>query len=233
VIGLAAALFLVTSLNSTPSVPSVPDPLPELPSPEEVAAIEELASWLAGSGDGSLHAMSPGDLRAVIRERPRTFELFRRYTGKEARRRYLEAFPYGEDIYDVAQRYQIDSLLLAAVVETESGFSPDVVSPRGAMGLMQVLPSTGISLGGGDLLDPQVNLDVGAHYFTELLDQYDGDIELALAAYNAGPGNVDRYGGVPPFGETRGYVTRVLSRYVENHRNVWDATGSAELFALR
>jgi soluble lytic murein transglycosylase-like protein len=233
VVGLATALFLVTSLNSAPSVPSVPAALPEMPPAEEVAAIEELASWLSGADEGGgLQAMSASDLRAAIREKPRVFELFRRYNDKEARRELLLELPYGNDIFETAQRYELDSLLVAAVVETESNFSPRAVSPQGAVGLMQVLPSTGSSLGARNLYDPKVNLDVGSRYFSGLLDQFDGDVELALAAYNAGPGNVDRYGGIPPFGETRGYINKVMSRYVEHHRQIWDSNGSRELFRL-
>jgi soluble lytic murein transglycosylase-like protein len=234
VVWLASLLFLVTTLNSVPSVPSVPERGPEPPGADEVAALEELADWLTGGlHDGELRAMSPDDLAAAIREQPRTFELFRRYHGKEERRKLLRSFPYGGDIYDVAQRQGLDSLLVAAVVEAESGFLPGVVSPQGAVGLMQVMPETGRRYGAEDLYDPRTNLEVGSRYFRGLLDLYAGDLELALAAYNAGPAAVDRFGGVPPFSETRGFVAKVLSLYVENHQRVWDRTGATELFALR
>lgn len=234
VVWLAAVLFVITSLNSTPSVPSVPERTTVPPSEEEVAALEELADWLTGGlHEGGLQAMSADDLAAAIRDKPRTFELFRRYNGKEERRKLLRTFPYGGEIFDVAQQYHLDSLLVAAVVEAESGFSPDVVSPQGAVGLMQVMPDTARTYGAEDLHDPAINLAVGSRYFSSLMDLYGGDLELALAAYNAGPSAVDRFGGVPPYRETRGYVAKVLTLYVENHRRVWDRTGSAELFALR
>lgn len=233
-VGLATVLFLVLNLSSAPSVPSVPDPLESLdiPSPEEVAALEELADWLVG--ERGLEAMSPRDLTAAIREQPRTFEIFRSYNPIDARREYVVGLPYGEQIFTAARRYGLDSLLLASMVEAESSFLPRAVSPQGAVGLMQVMPSTGHWLrrsgGGLDLGDPLTNLDIGARYLSDLLETYDGDLELALAAYNAGPGSVSRFGGVPPYRETRGYLMRVLSTYVEHHRRVWEDSGAEELF---
>lgn len=232
-VGLATALFLVVSLSSAPSVPSVPVPQPNLPSPDEVRDLEHLASWLAGSPEGGLQAMSAHDLRAAIREQPGTFDIFRRYNGEEASHRYLLGVPFGEEIYAAARHNRVDSLLVAAMVKVESGFTPNVVSPQGAVGLMQVLPSTAGLYGAADLGDPRVNLDIGSRYLSSLLNQYAGDLEKALAAYNAGPGNVDRFGGVPPFAETRAYVGRVLAAYVENHRQVWEASGTQDLLALR
>lgn len=234
-VGLASALFAILSLNSVPSVPSVPDPLEaiEIPTPEEVVALEELADWLVG--ERGLEAMSPRDLTSAIREQPRTFEIFRSYNPVEARRDYVESLPFGEQIFDAARRYGLDSLLVASLVEAESSFRPGAVSPQGAVGLMQVMPRTGHGLGGGgavDLGDPGINLDVGVRYLHELLDFYDGDLELALAAYNAGPGAVERFGGVPPYRETRAYLMRVLSTYVEYHRRVWETSGADELFDL-
>jgi Transglycosylase SLT domain len=229
VVWLASLLFLVTSLNSTPSDPSVPAPGPEPPTAAEIATLEELSTWLH---DGGLEAMSPGDLRAAIRAKPRTFELFRRYNDREERRKLVHTFPYGDQIYAAAQHHRLDSLLVAAVVAAESGFVSTAVSPQGAIGLMQVMPETGKRYGVGDLTDPAANLEAGSRYLRGLLDDYGGDLELALAAYNAGPANVERFGGVPPFRETRGYITRVVSTYVANHRLVWDRSGSSELFAL-
>lgn len=233
-VGLATVLFLVLNLNSAPSVPSVPEPLDplEIPSPEEVAALEELADWLVG--ERGLEAMSPGDLTAAIREQPRTFEIFRSYNPVDARREYVVDLPYGEHIFTAARRYGLDSLLLASMVEAESGFLPRAVSPQGAVGLMQVMPATGDELSrssdGFDLGDPLTNLDIGARYLAELLETYDGDLELTLAAYNAGPGSVERYGGVPPYRETREYLTRVLSTYVSHHRKIWESSGAEDLF---
>ena len=104
----------------------------------------------------------------------------------------------------------VDPKLLAAVAWTESGFNPEAVSHAGARGLMQLMPQTARGLG-VDPHDPAQNLAGGARYLAEQLDRF-GTVDLALAAYNAGPGAVSRHGGVPPYAETRGYVTRVLER---------------------
>jgi soluble lytic murein transglycosylase-like protein len=109
-----------------------------------------------------------------------------------------------------ADRYGVPKELLTAVARAESGFRSDAVSPAGARGLMQLMPATAKDLGVGDSFDPLQNLQGGAKYLKQLLGQFHGDVKLALAGYNAGPGNVQRYGGIPPFPETRAYVARVL-----------------------
>lgn len=231
VVGLATALFLILSLNSAP-LPSVQTSLEglEIPSAEEVLALEELADWLVG--ERGLEAMSPRDLTSAIREQPRSFEIFRNYNPVTARRDYLEDLPYGDEIFTAARRHGLDSLLVAALVEAESSFMPRAVSPQGAVGLMQVMPSTGRSYGAFDLVEPRTNLDVGVRYLRSLLVEFDGDLERALAAYNAGPAAVERFDGVPPYRETRTYVARVLSTYVEHHRKVWEDSGADELFSF-
>jgi soluble lytic murein transglycosylase-like protein len=228
---LATLLFLAVTLSSTPSDPSTPAAEAPAPAVEEIQTLEELAGWVAG--ERNLLLVTPGDLASALREGRRGFELFRSYTAREARRGFVEALPYGRLIFGAAERHGVDSLLVAAVVEAESGYRPEIVSPRGALGLMQVMPSTGELYGVADLLDPVANLEVGTHYVRDLLEIYDGDLELALAAYNAGPGNVQRFGGVPPFAETRGYVARVLDRYVQSHRRVWTASGAADQVLMR
>jgi hypothetical protein len=226
VLGAATLLFLIVTLSSTPSDPSTPGPQPPPPSIDEIHTLEELAAWVAG--ERNLIVFTPGDVASALRDGRQGFELFRSYTAREARRGFVEKLPYGRLIFGAAERHGVDSLLVAAVVEAESRFRPEAVSPKGALGLMQVTPDTGALYGVSDLLDPVVNLDVGTRYVRDLLEVYDGDLELALAAYNAGPGNVKRFGGVPPFAETRGYVERVLDRYVRHHRRVWDASGAAD-----
>jgi hypothetical protein len=231
VVCAATLLFLVVTFSSSPSDPSTPGPQPPAPRVEEIHALEELAGWVAG--ERNLIVFTPGDVASALRDGRRGFELFRSYTAHEARRGFVEKLPYGRLIFGAAERHGVDSLLVAAVVEAESGFRPEATSPKGALGLMQVMPATGELYGVVDLLDPVGNLEVGTRYVRDLLEVYDGDLELALAAYNAGPGNVKRFGGVPPFAETRGYVTRVLDRYVRHHRRVWDASGAADRVLLR
>ncbi|HZY95872.1 MAG TPA: lytic transglycosylase domain-containing protein [Candidatus Cybelea sp.] len=106
----------------------------------------------------------------------------------------------------------VDPELIDAIISNESGFDPNAISSAGARGLMQLMPETAASLGVGDPYDPAQNVAGGVRYLRGLLDRF-GDVELAVAAYNAGPAAVERYGGVPPFAETRNYVRNVLARY--------------------
>jgi soluble lytic murein transglycosylase-like protein len=114
---------------------------------------------------------------------------------------------------DVARRHGLDPALVLAVASVESAFRPKAVSPKGALGLMQLMPATATSLGVADAFDPETNLEGGSRYLAELIALYGGDLTKALAAYNAGPGAVKRHGGVPPYRETRAYVKKVLERY--------------------
>lgn len=108
-------------------------------------------------------------------------------------------------------RWGLPAGLVEAVAKAESGFNPQAVSRAGALGLMQLMPATARGLGVANPLDPAQNVEGGARYLRELLDRFDGNVALALAAYNAGPGAVARYGGVPPYQETQTYVNRVLA----------------------
>ncbi|HKI86922.1 MAG TPA: lytic transglycosylase domain-containing protein [Thermoanaerobaculia bacterium] len=216
--------FFVISLHSAPSTPSTP-PITAPPDPHEVATLKELSDWVLGSGSsGAVAGMSENDVVAAVRHQRQSFDLFRDFNGPEAGRRLLSHMPYGREISSVAKRNRLDGLLVAAVVATESSFNPHAVSAQGAVGLMQVLPATARRFGVSNPLKPASNLEAGARYLHSLLERYNGDLALALAAYNAGPEAVRRYGGVPPFRETRRYVQRVLDRYVESHREVWRGT---------
>lgn len=123
-------------------------------------------------------------------------------------------------IAEAATRVGLDPALVRAVVAVESGFQPNAVSPAGAKGLMQLMDATAASLGVRDSFDPAENLRGGTEFLRYLINRY-GDERLALAAYNAGPGAVDRYGGIPPYEETQRYVGAVLAEW-ENNRE-WRA----------
>jgi soluble lytic murein transglycosylase-like protein len=112
-----------------------------------------------------------------------------------------------------ADTHGLPEALLQAVIEVESDFNPDAVSPRGAVGLMQLMPQTARHLGVADARDPAANIDGGARYLKELLARFKNDLSLALAAYNAGPGAVQRSGAIPVYAETQSYVPRVILRY--------------------
>lgn len=116
-------------------------------------------------------------------------------------------------ISDAAQTHGVDPRLVAAVASRESAWNPNAVSRTGACGLMQLMPATARLLGVANVFDTRENIFAGTRYLRTLLDHYNGDLDLALAAYNAGPGAVQKFGGVPPFPETQQYVKRVRAAY--------------------
>jgi len=113
----------------------------------------------------------------------------------------------------VADRHNIDEELIRAVIQMESGWRRDAVSSKGAMGLMQLMPRTAAMLGVEDAFDPLQNIEGGVKYLAQLTDKYKGDVEKALAAYNAGPSRVNAAGGIPPFPETQRFVRNVMALY--------------------
>jgi soluble lytic murein transglycosylase-like protein len=125
--------------------------------------------------------------------------------------------PFGAEITAAAKKHGIDPALLAGLVKQESGFNPNAGSPAGARGLTQLMPGTAAGLGVTNVLDPVQSLDGGAKYLRQQLDAFGGDVTRALAAYNAGPGAVQRYGGVPPYAETQNYV-RIVQANAAQYR---------------
>jgi len=116
-------------------------------------------------------------------------------------------------INTISDRHHIDPDFISSVIHAESGFNPRAVSPKGAQGLMQLMPGTASKLGVSNAFDPRANVEGGTRYLTELLQRYNFDVIKALAAYNAGPLRVQQYGGVPPYQETRAYVARIVRDY--------------------
>ena len=118
-----------------------------------------------------------------------------------------------ELVQTFSDKYGIDGDFIKAIIKQESGFNPNATSKKGAMGLMQLMPKTAESLGVLDAYNPSQNIEGGVKYLKTLLDKYNNNHELALAAYNAGPTAVQKYGGIPPYKETRNYVNSIMSTY--------------------
>ena len=118
---------------------------------------------------------------------------------------------YDDIIREIASKFRIDVPLVHSIIRAESNYNSSAVSPKGAVGLMQLMPGTAKQYGVKNLYDPQENIEGGVKYLKDLIDTYSGEMDLVLAAYNAGPEAVEKYGGIPPYPETRTYIQRVKS----------------------
>ncbi len=150
-------------------------------------------------------------VRTVVRQRPAASPLA------------VPSAAMAETVDRIARENQLSSRLVHSVIQVESNYDPNAVSPKGALGLMQLIPATARRFGVSDVFDPEDNIEGGTRYLKYLLGLYKGDESLALAAYNAGEGAVSRYGGIPPFPETVGYVAKVRRRLA----SAPDETGAA------
>lgn len=167
------------------------------------------AAYVYVGGDGEVHLTNvPGD------ERYRKVEGLWGGNGHDATGRRAEGPPYASIVAAAARRYGVDAALLHAVIAVESGYNVRAVSPRGAAGLMQLMPGTARRLGVADVFDAAENVHAGARHLMELLQLFGGDLRLALAAYNAGEAAVVRHGRrIPPYRETAAYVPKVVRLY--------------------
>ncbi len=125
----------------------------------------------------------------------------------------IDMTKYGPQIQKASDKYKVDYSLVKAVIKAESNFNHKAVSPKGAQGLMQLMPKTASTLQVKDSFEPESNIEGGVKYLRYLMNVYNGHLPLALAAYNAGEKAVAKYGGIPPYAETQGYVKRVMSLY--------------------
>lgn len=159
-------------------------------------------------------ALQPVDRGSVFSEE------MARINGAIRREFFTSAIPYGDLIHEKAVKYDVDPALVAAVIEQESKFRSRARSQVGARGLMQLMPRTGRWLGARNLYDPEQNVDAGVKYIKYLQERFEGNLSKTIAAYNAGQGNVERYGGIPPFLETQTYVKRVMRNYHKRHQQL-------------
>lgn len=190
--------------------------------PGSFIAVVGLAGLLAGAGfpvqaEELFYYVDDG--RVVITNTPSRIDIrtVPGFSGRviQAMKSDLPATRFDPTIRILAARHGLDPNLIKAVAYVESAFKPDAVSPKGAVGLMQLLPSTAAMYGVTDLTDPDQNLKAGTRHLRSLMDEFRGDLTLVLAAYNAGSGAVRRSGGVPAYRETRNYVRKVRERLGE------------------
>lgn len=198
-------------------------PPPEAPAPLQPAngginadlqAAQQIAHQVSTGVTGAVSEVATAAEQApsTVAQAPSAVAQVANATGEAAKEAFFaKEVPFGSIIYQEAKKNDLPPELVAAVAHTESKFVPTARSNRGAVGLMQLEPRTGRWLGAANLANPAENIMAGAKYLRYLTDRFGGDAQKAVAAYNAGEGNVRRFNGVPPFRETRDYVSRVMN----------------------
>ncbi|MHB0970654.1 MAG: lytic transglycosylase domain-containing protein [Thermoanaerobaculia bacterium] len=181
--------------------------------PEDIAAAQKIAREVTGGVTDAAETIAA----PILELEKKTFHLLTEQTKEEF---FRTEVPFGPLIYKEAKKHDLDPTLVAAVVETESQFKSRARSGANAQGLMQLVPRTGRWMGARNLMDPVQNVKAGTKYLKYLNERFNGDQEKVLAAYNAGEGNVRRFGGVPPFRETRNYVRKVLNSQEDYEQRV-------------
>ncbi len=212
--GLGIPMKMIQNAQSSGPAPAVkPVPAPQRPVIQsDLQQAQSIAEQVAGGVTTGMQAVTSGIQQAAtapvqaIEQAPAQMAVI---TEGIRQQFFAKEVPFGSVIYSEAKKNNLSPELVAAVVNTESKFNPAARSRVGAVGLMQLVPRTGRWMGANNLLDPVQNIQAGAKYLKYLSDQFDGDQQKIVAAYNAGPGNVQRFNGVPPFRETRNYVARV------------------------
>jgi soluble lytic murein transglycosylase-like protein len=181
-------------------------------------ALAGLVLLSAGPVSAEIYFRTDEDGLAHFTNAPTTPQYRRLQPGVLPAATRLTSASMSELIDAMAAEHELDPALIRAVIQVESNFNRKAISPKGAQGLMQLMPATVWRFAVGDVYDPHENIGAGARYLRRLLDMFQGDLTLALAAYNAGENAVLRYKGVPPYAETRDYVTKVLSLYRREQR---------------
>src|SRR6266550_1417335 len=216
---LGVPLKMATATHTTASNPQPPQPPQNQPPQQgqiadDLATAKQIADQVTGGVQGAVKTVAqtaveaPAQIAQTVVQAPEKVVNI----AEQAKENFFKTqVPFGSLIYSEAKRNNLPPELVAAVAHTESKFKPTARSGAGAVGLMQLVPKTGRWLGARNLTDPVQNVMAGAKYLRYLTDRFHGDQQKAIAAYNAGEGAVRRFGGVPPYRETRNYVQRVRS----------------------
>jgi soluble lytic murein transglycosylase-like protein len=209
-VAACTVLLIIACTAGKPAALVVTSPLPELILPQPPASLVLLPDPAAVASRAGAYGGDPALAMPDIGSAAGKAATVAMISSAADNAMPEQTVPFHGIIMQVAGRYEVDPNLVRAIIFAESGFNPRAKSKKGARGLMQLMPSTAKALGVRNIYDPKENIDGGVRYFRLLLDRFDGDVQLALAAYNAGSRHVRNYEGVPPFKATRCYIKKVL-----------------------